>query len=240
LRDYTVEDFEYLIGTTHIDPEDNLEYTSVRVRKHGRYIAIDRRLTNSINSPTEAIHALDIAKLTKTTPNHRTSQETSPQKCHRTSQETSPQKCHRTSQEADINMNFYNNLVDAEIKKRVNEVKIPRNSREARNSNEATEWLASEKDEIGSLETAGCMIVVDLPQGVTPIDSKFVYSVKSNTDSIIVRYKSRMTGRGDQLVEGLDFLDSYSPVVGWIGIRLFLATTVLLELIPLQLDCDLA
>jgi hypothetical protein len=137
-------------------------------------------------------------------------------------------------------MNFYNNLVDAEIKKRVNEVKIPRNSREARNSNEATEWLASEKDEIGSLETAGCMIVVDLPQGVTPIDSKFVYSVKSNTDSIIVRYKSRMTGRGDQLVEGLDFLDSYSPVVGWIGIRLFLAITVLLELIPLQLDCDLA
>ena len=76
------------------------------------------------------------------------------------------------------------------------------------------------------------MIVVDLPEGVNPIDSKFVYTVKSNSDNIIVRYKSRMTGRGDQLVEGLDFLDSYSPVVGWMGIRLFLAITVLLELIP--------
>jgi len=107
LRDYTVEDFEYLIGTTHIDPEDNLEYTSVRVRKHGRYIAIDRRLTNSKSSPTEAIHALDIAKLTKTTPNHRTSQGTSPHLPHRTSQ--GPQQ--------QLDMNFYNNLVDAEIKK---------------------------------------------------------------------------------------------------------------------------
>ena len=40
--------------------------------------------------------------------------------------------------------------------------------------------------------------------------------------------------------EGVDYVSSYSAVVSWLGIRLFLAITVLLKLIPLQLDCELA
>jgi hypothetical protein len=63
-KEYAVKVFEYLIGTTHIDPENNLLYKTVGIRKHCRLLAADRRLAASSNSPKEAIHALDIAMIT--------------------------------------------------------------------------------------------------------------------------------------------------------------------------------
>jgi hypothetical protein len=50
-----------------------------------------------------------------------------------------------------------------------------------------------------------------------------------------------LTARGDLVdAEELDFQDVFSPVVGWQGLRIFLALTVLLDLKPLQVDVDLA
>jgi hypothetical protein len=40
--------------------------------------------------------------------------------------------------------------------------------------------------------------------------------------------------------EGIDYQETFSPVAKWESIRLFLAMTVLLHLIPMQLDVDLA
>ena len=90
------------------------------------------------------------------------------------------------------------------------------------------------------LEEQKCMIVVDLPYGKRPLDSKFVYALKTDSNRKIKRFKARLAGRGDQIIEGLEFKDSYSPVASWEGIKLFLALTLLLKLFPLQLDCDLA
>jgi hypothetical protein len=53
-----------LIETTHIDPENQLLYKTVGIKNHGRLLAADSRLAASPNSPAEAIHALDIAKIT--------------------------------------------------------------------------------------------------------------------------------------------------------------------------------
>ena len=41
-------------------------------------------------------------------------------------------------------------------------------------------------------------------------------------------------------IDGIDYSEVFSPVVSWVGIRIYLALTVLLGLIPLQLDIDLA
>ena len=56
-----MEDFKYLIGKEHVDPENGLLYVTVRIRKHGRFIAVDRRLAASPTGKLEAIHALDVA-----------------------------------------------------------------------------------------------------------------------------------------------------------------------------------
>jgi hypothetical protein len=63
--EYQIEDFKYLIGKEHIDPENGLLYVTVGIRKHGRIIAVDRRLAASPKGKLEAIHALDVASYQK-------------------------------------------------------------------------------------------------------------------------------------------------------------------------------
>ena len=41
-------------------------------------------------------------------------------------------------------------------------------------------------------------------------------------------------------IDGIDYSEVFSPVASWVGIRIYLTLTVLLGLIPLQLDIDLA
>jgi hypothetical protein len=55
----------------------------------------------------------------------------------------------------------------------------------------------------------------------------------------IVRFKARLSARGDQL-DFEDYGNVYSPVASCVGIRYFLALTVLWQLSPLKLDYDLA
>lgn len=43
-KEYSVEDFGQLIGTSPIDDENGLEYTVIAVRKHEKYIVADRIL----------------------------------------------------------------------------------------------------------------------------------------------------------------------------------------------------
>ena len=70
---------------------------------------------------------------------------------------------------------------------------------------------------------------------------KWVYAIKVDSNGKVVRFKARLTARGDLVdAEELDFQDVFSPVVGLPGLRMFLTLTVLLDLKPLQIDVDLA
>jgi hypothetical protein len=71
-REYEVGDFRYLIGLSHIDDENGLEYVVKAVRKHGRYIVADRFLKDG-GVEEDAIFALDAARLTGVLPDQLTS-----------------------------------------------------------------------------------------------------------------------------------------------------------------------
>ena len=82
---------------------------------------------------------------------------------------------------------------------------------------------------------------VNVPPGTKIIPGKWVYAIKVDSTAKVVRFKARLTARGDLVdAEELDFQDVFSPVVGWQGLRIFLALTTLLDLKPLQIDVDLA
>ena len=68
IKEYRVEDFQYLIGTEHIDPDNQLKYKTIAIRRYGNKIAADRRLVGSEAGRIEAIHALDVAAMTDSTP----------------------------------------------------------------------------------------------------------------------------------------------------------------------------
>ena len=56
-----MEDFNYIIGREHVDPDNGLVYTTIQIRKHERFIAADRRLSTAPKGRVEVIHALDVA-----------------------------------------------------------------------------------------------------------------------------------------------------------------------------------
>ena len=65
-KTYTAKVFGYLLGTTHIDNADGLEYRVVTVREHrarkGKYIVVDRKLVSGSGGDT--VYALDVAAMT--------------------------------------------------------------------------------------------------------------------------------------------------------------------------------
>ena len=100
-------------------------------------------------------------------------------------------------------------------------------------------WKAAVK-EIETLEKMGVWDVVDRPEGVNVIDSTWAFKLKRFPDGLIKKFKARFCVRGDQQVHGIDFFETYAPVVQWTTIRLMLILEVLLGLKSKQGDITAA
>ena len=94
--------------------------------------------------------------------------------------------------------------------------------------------------ELKGLENAECFEVEVLLDGANPIPSKWVFTVKTDSLGNIICYQARLVAGGHRQIEGIDFTETLSPTVSWNSVRLFLALTVTSNLIPLQLDIDMA
>jgi hypothetical protein len=68
------------------------------------------------------------------------------------------------------------------------------------------------------------------------VRNKWVFKIKQHADGIIDRYKARLVAKGFDQVVGLDFIETFSPVIKLVTIRLALALSVHYNWSIIQLD----
>ncbi|KAL2252169.1 UNVERIFIED_CONTAM: Retrovirus-related Pol polyprotein from transposon RE1 [Sesamum indicum] len=85
------------------------------------------------------------------------------------------------------------------------------------------EWIDAMNVEIRALEDNKTWIITELPKDKKAIGSKWIYKLKLKSDGSIERYKARLVAKGYNQVEGVDYIDIFSPVAKAVTIRIFLA-----------------
>ncbi|SOV07128.1 uncharacterized protein UDID_18730 [Ustilago sp. UG-2017a] len=97
---------------------------------------------------------------------------------------------------------------------------------EAMNSEDAQLWKEAIRKELEGLEAMGTWEVVHQPPGVPLVDSKVVLRLKLDADGVPVKHKARLVARGFTQREGIDYQETFSPVVPLGAIRAILALAV--------------
>lgn len=123
-----------------------------------------------------------------------------------------------------------NNILDSRLRERANMAmgllavsEEPQTYQQAITSHESENWLKAMQEEHDSLVQNETWILVEKPVNQRVIDNKWVFKVKKNPDETIERYKARLVGRGFTQEYGIDYLETFSPVVRFDSLRAILA-----------------
>jgi hypothetical protein len=74
-----------------------------------------------------------------------------------------------------------------------------------------------------SIEKAGTWSLVELPRGRKAIGSKWVFKIKRKSNGEIDLYKARLVAKGFSQKEGIDYIETFAPVVRMSSIRAIFA-----------------
>ncbi|KAJ0818040.1 putative RNA-directed DNA polymerase [Helianthus annuus] len=99
-------------------------------------------------------------------------------------------------------------------------------------------WVEAMNKEMEALFRNNTWILADLPQGRKAIGCKWVYRVKYKSNGEIERFKARLVAKGFNQREGLDFGETFSPVVKMVTVRTVIALAVSYNWPLYQLDVD--
>ena len=84
--------------------------------------------------------------------------------------------------------------------------------------------------EIESILSYHTWELTNLPSDSKPIGYKWIFKRKLKPDGSIDKYKARLVAKGYRQKEGLDYFDTYSPVIRITSIQMLIAIVVLYNL----------
>jgi len=103
----------------------------------------------------------------------------------------------------------------------------PKSIDECRRRVDWPKWKDAIEDELKSLERRKVFgPVVQTPMNVKPVGHKWVFVRKRNENNEIVRYKARLVAQGFSQKPGIDYENTYSPVVDAITLRYLISLAI--------------
>ncbi len=91
---------------------------------------------------------------------------------------------------------------------------------------DAEKWNSAIQEELNSLHENGTWELVNLPKGEKALKTKWVFKLKRDCNNEIIRYKARLVAKGFTQREGIDYDETFAPVVRYASIRFLIALAV--------------
>lgn len=101
-------------------------------------------------------------------------------------------------------------------------------------------WHEATQQEYDALMENGTWELVPLPVGRKSIKCGWVFKLKRGPDGEVTRYKARLVAKGYSQKEGIDYQETFAPVVKFATFRAMLAIAAALDLDLHQLDVSSA
>ena len=99
-------------------------------------------------------------------------------------------------------------------------------------------WRAAMDTELQALEANSTWIVMSLPSRKHAVGCRWVYKIKRKADGSLEFYKARLVAKSYTQQPGIDFIDTFSPVIKLTTIKLLLALAVIHGWFMTQLDVN--
>ena len=97
----------------------------------------------------------------------------------------------------------------------------PMSWQQAMEGKDSNLWKEAAESELESLKKNGTYNVVELPKGKKALKNKWVFKVKTRVDGSL-KYKARLVIKGFLQKEGVDYSETFAPVVKYKSLRLLL------------------
>ncbi|KAF8783371.1 Retrovirus-related Pol polyprotein like [Argiope bruennichi] len=116
----------------------------------------------------------------------------------------------------------------------------PKTIEEALNGPDGNHWRDSITETILGHIKNKTWEIVDQPNNKNIVNCKWVFKIKKNSKGEIERYKSRLVAKGFSQIEGIDYNETFSPVVRYVTLRVLLAYAAIYDWEIDQMDAVMA
>lgn len=112
----------------------------------------------------------------------------------------------------------------------------PQSITEALEIDLSEKWREAADSEYQSLMQNEMWERVELPKGCKPVGCKWVFKAKRGSDGKVQRFKAQLVAKGFTQKHGIDYDETFSPVVSFTSVRTLLAFAVQNGMMVHQMD----
>ena len=112
----------------------------------------------------------------------------------------------------------------------------PTTFKDAVGGQDQVHWRKAICAELDSMKLRGVFRATKLPAGQHTIGTKWVFKIKRKADGSIEKYKARLVAKGFKQKQGIDYTETFSPVVKYVTLRMVIAITKYFDWSLYQLD----